>query len=195
MNPGFEWDTAKASANLRKHRVSFELALRVFADPLAFSHQDRIEGGEQRWQTLGMADGVLLLLVAHTVLNHDDGKRSALFLHEWQRERSDATMRKKTVKTTFNLTNPPPLNEQQRAEVAALQAMPGSGVDTSDIAELTPAFWQNAARNPFYKPTKTVTTVRVDSDVLLWLKSQGKGYQTRLNVILREAMLKEVSKV
>ena len=49
-------------------------------------------------------------------------------------------------------------------------------------------------RNPFYKPTKTVTTVRVDSDVLVWLKSKGKGYQTRLNVILREAMLKEVSK-
>ena len=49
-------------------------------------------------------------------------------------------------------------------------------------------------RNPFYKPTKTVTTVRVDSDVLVWLKSQGKGYQTRLNVILREAMLKEVTK-
>ena len=39
-----------------------------------------------------------------------------------------------------------------------------------------------------------VTTVRVDTDVLVWLKSQGKGYQTRLNVILREAMLKEVTK-
>ncbi len=49
-------------------------------------------------------------------------------------------------------------------------------------------------RNPFYKPTKTATTVRVDSDVLLWLKSNGKGYQTRLNMILPEAMLKEVSK-
>ena len=49
-------------------------------------------------------------------------------------------------------------------------------------------------RNPFYKPTKTATTVRVDSDVLVWLKSDGKGYQTRLNLILREAMLKEVTK-
>lgn len=103
-------------------------------------------------------------------------------------------MSKKTVKTTFDVTNPPPLNEKQRVEVAALQTMSDSKVDTSDIAELTPAFWQNAVRNPFYKPTKTVTTVRVDSDVLAWLKSQGKGYQTRLNLILREAMVKEVSK-
>ncbi len=55
-------------------------------------------------------------------------------------------MSKKTVKTTFDVTNPPPLSEKQRAEVAALQAMPDSGVDTSDIAELTPAFWQNAVR-------------------------------------------------
>jgi uncharacterized DUF497 family protein len=73
VSPGFEWDLAKARANLRKHGVGFELALRVFADPLAFSHQDRIEGGEQRWQTLGMVDGILLL-VAHTVTDHEDGE-------------------------------------------------------------------------------------------------------------------------
>lgn len=67
MHLSFEWDAAKAATNLRKHRVSFELAARVFADPLAWSHQDRVEGGEQRWQTIGMVDGALLLLVAHTV--------------------------------------------------------------------------------------------------------------------------------
>ena len=36
------------------------------------------------------------------------------------------------------------------------------------------------------------TTVRVDADVLAWLKSQGKGYQTRINTILREAMLRSL---
>ena len=74
MSLCFEWDAAKAAANLRKHGISFELAVRVFADPLAISHQDRIEGDEQRWQTLGMADGVLLLLVAHTVRDEDEGE-------------------------------------------------------------------------------------------------------------------------
>lgn len=74
MSLCFEWDAAKAAANLRKHGISFELAVRVFADPFAISHQDRIEGDEQRWQTLGMADGVLLLLVAHTVRDEDDGE-------------------------------------------------------------------------------------------------------------------------
>ena len=63
----FEWDPVKAAANQRKHRVSFEIAVRAFADPFALTEQDRIEGGEYRWQTLGVADGVLLLLVAHTI--------------------------------------------------------------------------------------------------------------------------------
>lgn len=70
-----EWDPGKAISNLRKHGVSFETALRVFADPFALSHQDRIEGGEQRWRTLGMVDGHLLLLVPHTLHDEDDGGR------------------------------------------------------------------------------------------------------------------------
>lgn len=74
MSIRFEWDAAKAAANLHKHGVSFELAMRVFADPLAFSHQDRIEEGEQRWQTLGVVDGLLLLLVAHIVRQDDEGE-------------------------------------------------------------------------------------------------------------------------
>lgn len=43
MKISFEWDDAKAHANLKKHHVSFELAARVFFDPLALSFQDRIE--------------------------------------------------------------------------------------------------------------------------------------------------------
>ena len=71
MGLRFEWDPAKASGNLRKHRVSFELAMRVFADPFALVVQDRIEGGEYRWQTLGMVENVVLL-VAHT-MHEDEG--------------------------------------------------------------------------------------------------------------------------
>jgi len=64
----FKWDAAKAATNLRKHGVSFEVAVRAFADPFALTGPERVEHGEQRWQTLGMVDGYLLLLVAHTVL-------------------------------------------------------------------------------------------------------------------------------
>lgn len=73
MKTRFEWDPAKAESNLRKHHVSFETAARVFADPFAVVKQDRIENGEHRWQTLGMVDNYLLLLVAHTVRGDEDG--------------------------------------------------------------------------------------------------------------------------
>ena len=67
--------------------------------------------------------------------------------------------------------------------------MDDSEIDFSDIpANLD---WTNARRGVFYRPIKQSTTVRIDADVLHWLKAKGRGYQTRLNAILREAMLKE----
>ena len=98
-------------------------------------------------------------------------------------------MSKQIVSHEVDLANPAPLTVQQRAELEAIKAMPDSSIDTSDIPPLTDAFWKNAVRNPFYKPTKTATTVRIDSDVLNWLRAQGKGYQSRINAILRQAML------
>jgi uncharacterized DUF497 family protein len=73
MKTRFEWSPAKAESNFKKHRVSFETATRVFADPFAVVVQDRTENGEQRWQTLGIVDSYLLLLVAHTVQDDEDG--------------------------------------------------------------------------------------------------------------------------
>lgn len=62
----FEWDERKSRSNLVKHKVSFETARLVFEDPFAISIQDRIVEGEQRWQTLGLVGGAVVLLVAHT---------------------------------------------------------------------------------------------------------------------------------
>jgi uncharacterized protein (DUF4415 family) len=101
-------------------------------------------------------------------------------------------MNKKIVKHTVNLSNPASLTASQKAEIKTLAGLPDDKIDYSDIPPLTDEFWAKAVHNPFYKPTKTTTTMRVDSDVLAWLKSKGKGYQTRLNAILREAMLHEI---
>jgi uncharacterized DUF497 family protein len=68
----FTWDEKKNQENQRDHQVSFELAREVFADPLALSHMDRVEEGEQRWQTMGMVGGMVILLVAHTVHEQEE---------------------------------------------------------------------------------------------------------------------------
>jgi uncharacterized DUF497 family protein len=62
----FEWDEDKDRANQRKHAVSFATAARVFDDPQVVILSDRIVNGEERWQAIGLIDGIHLLLVAHT---------------------------------------------------------------------------------------------------------------------------------
>lgn len=86
----------------------------------------------------------------------------------------------------------PPLTEDRKAELKALAMKPDSDIDYSDIPPLDEGFWVRAIPNPFFKPIKTHVSVRIDSDVLVWLKHQGKGYQTRINAILREAMLRSL---
>jgi len=98
-------------------------------------------------------------------------------------------MPKKLVKMTMDLEKPPKLTTRRKAELTALANKPDSAIDTSDIPPLSEDFWKNAVRGKFYKPTKTSTTVRIDSDVLAWLRAQGKGYQSRINAILRRKML------
>jgi uncharacterized protein (DUF4415 family) len=100
----------------------------------------------------------------------------------------------KSVKYRIDPANLPPLTDKQMDELAALALLPDSHIDTSDIPSQGKAFWANAARGQFYKPVKASTTVRVDVDVLAWLKGQGKGYQTRINTILRDAMLRAMSR-
>jgi uncharacterized DUF497 family protein len=63
----FAWDENKDLANRRKHGVWFATAARVFLDPHAVSYPDRVVGNEERWHTIGLAGGVTLLLVVHTV--------------------------------------------------------------------------------------------------------------------------------
>jgi uncharacterized protein (DUF4415 family) len=101
-------------------------------------------------------------------------------------------MSKKFVKRAVDLANLPSLTKRQKADVAALAARPDGEIDFSDIPPLTEDFWKNAVRGKYYKPTKTSTTVRIDSDVLAWLRAQGKGYQSRINAILRRKMLESL---
>jgi uncharacterized DUF497 family protein len=64
MNVEFEWDLAKAEANLRKHRISFPYATRVFLDPHRLEKLDtREEYGEERWVVLGRVDDFDLVVV------------------------------------------------------------------------------------------------------------------------------------
>jgi uncharacterized DUF497 family protein len=91
----FSWRADKAASNLRKHGVSFETAARAFADPLALSEQDRVEDGEERWRTLGLVEGHLLLLVAHTVREEDEDGEQVEVIHIISARRADRKERRR----------------------------------------------------------------------------------------------------
>jgi uncharacterized protein (DUF4415 family) len=105
-------------------------------------------------------------------------------------EKRDDAMKTKIVSYTPETL--PKLTKADRARLNALAARPDSEIDTSDIPEMTDEQWQHARRGHFYRPRKRQITARVDADVLDWLKSQGKGYQSRINAILRREMLTSV---
>ena len=71
MEIEFSWDEHKAEINLKKHGVAFEDATLVFYDAHAVFKQDRFENGEYRWQAIGLVHGQTVLLVAHTVQDHN----------------------------------------------------------------------------------------------------------------------------
>ena len=76
-----------------------------------------------------------------------------------------------------------------RQELAALAAMPESSIDFSDLPPSQASAWVGGERGRFDRPLERPVAVRIDADVVAWLKGQGKGYQSRLNQILRTAML------
>ena len=99
-------------------------------------------------------------------------------------------MKEKLVRYTWE-TLPKPTAEDE-ARLKALFERPDSEIDLSDIPEWTKEDFKNAVRGKFYRPAKAQVTAKLDRDVLAWLKADGRGYQTRMNAILRREMLKAV---
>ena len=78
------------------------------------------------------------------------------------------------------------ITKAQSKEIRALRRMNNKEIDLTDIPQS--ADWEKAVVGKFYRPIKKSLTIRIDADVLAWLKRQGKGYQTRINGLLRNAM-------
>ena len=105
-------------------------------------------------------------------------------------EKKRGSMKAKMVR--YTLETLPKITDERLAEMKRFAERPDSEIDTGDIPELTEEQWKNAVRRRFYRPMKQQITARVDADVLAWLKADGKGYQSRINAILRREMLASV---
>ncbi len=79
------------------------------------------------------------------------------------------------------------LSAEKRAELQKLAAKPDRDIDLSDIPEIR-EIPSDAVIGRFYRPRKATVTIRLDADVVAWLKATGEGYQTRINAHLRQLM-------
>jgi len=78
------------------------------------------------------------------------------------------------------------LTKEQNRDIKAIAAKKDQDIDFSDAP---PVFdWSGAEIGKFYRPKKKPVTMRLDSDVIAWLKADGRGYQTKANWLLRHAM-------
>ena len=81
----------------------------------------------------------------------------------------------------------PRLTAEKKQELQRLAARPDREIDLSDIPEIR-ELPSDALIGKFYRPIKASVTIRIDADVLAWLRSSGEGYQTRINEYLRRLM-------
>jgi uncharacterized protein (DUF4415 family) len=83
---------------------------------------------------------------------------------------------------------------QRNKQLKAIAALRDEQIDTSDIPELTEEQLRRAVRGQMYRPIKKPVTMRLDMDVIEWLKREGPGYQTKANSLLRREMLRSYRK-
>jgi uncharacterized protein (DUF4415 family) len=74
------------------------------------------------------------------------------------------------------------------AQVRAAAALPDKDINLTDPDAPHMTDWSGAERGRFYRPVKRLKSLRIDADVLAYFESLGKGYQARINRVLREAM-------
>ena len=79
------------------------------------------------------------------------------------------------------------LTREQKREIAAIARMKDADVDRSDMPEVLD--WKDAEIGKYCRPTKQPVTMRLDADIIKWLKGYGPGYQTKANMLLRHAMV------
>jgi uncharacterized protein (DUF4415 family) len=85
------------------------------------------------------------------------------------------------------------LSKEQKRDIAAIAARKDEDIDFSDIPLVLD--WSGAEVGKFYRPSKKAITIRLDTDVLDWLKGYGRGYQTRINLLLRHAMANSAGRI
>jgi uncharacterized DUF497 family protein len=126
----FEWDEDKAIANLRHHGIDFADARSVFHDPYRLVEEDSVVDGEQRWRTLGTANGIAIVLVIHLEEALDYDMFVRIISAGRPRRRKGATMSK-----IVRMTSETSVSSEAVERLTRLANMPDAEIRTDLIPE------------------------------------------------------------
>ena len=157
----------------------FQTAELVFGDPYAVTMRDLVHGEEEdRYITLGEIGPGAVLFVVHTSFADGDEEVMRLISPGPQPARREEAMKK--------------LIKNRKRQIASIAVKKDADIDLSEMPEVLD--WSGAEIGKFYRPSKQPVTMRLDTDIVGWLKSYGRGYQTRVNILLRHAMMDSFSR-
>jgi hypothetical protein len=193
---GYEWDETKRQSNVQRHGIDFLDVIPCFADSQRLVQEDtRRDYGEPRFHLLCPLRGYL----CHVSFT-ERGQNIRLISARRANQREQRTMSSEHITKAIATTDGRVLIEQpdgtyrlaeSQTDWARLDAMSAAEVErlaAEDMAELGIApDWMEHSRVVFLRPKERVT-VRLDHDIVDWLKGQGRGYQARINAILRAYM-------
>jgi uncharacterized protein (DUF4415 family) len=162
----FLWDERKRKSNLKDHGLDFRDAPAVFDGPTYTIEDDRFAYAEQRFMTLGFLGGVAVSL------NHTETPKVI--------ESSSSERRRGMKKSSYSRAS--------KTDWARLRSIKDRDIRVSDEhpeVSLKHIVKGIARRGLRPVPPKASVSLRLDADVLEWFKSHGRGYQTRMNAVLR----------
>ena len=172
----FTWTEEKNQLNYKKHGFFLPEIVDVFDDPHLIEWYDKMHSSEEdRYICLGRLHDTVIFLW----FSLNGGKTFTLFPHE----------RRSQLKRGYTM----PITKERLEEIKAFKVTDFSDapiLTEEQMKEFKPSHLRNMAN---YKPIKKTVNVRLDADVIEWLQGAGRGYQTRMNAILRKAMLLSVS--
>jgi uncharacterized protein (DUF4415 family) len=154
--------------------VRFETAVLVFDDPYAITVRDVAFEDEQRWITVATVGPGAILLVVHAFYEEQGEEVIRVISARAAESHAKGKLMRK-------------LTKQQKRDIRAVAAKRNEDIDFSDTTAVVDR--SQAEIGKFYRPTKMPVTMRLDSDIIAWLKADGRGYQTKANWLLRHAML------
>ncbi|MDR3020189.1 MAG: BrnT family toxin [Treponema sp.] len=179
----YEWDIWKNQKNLRKHKITFEQAIPVIEDPYSLSiYDEKHSKKEDRYIVIGSVNELVLFV---SIIQIDENTVRIL-----PQEKQKHMKRRRIMKIVRYTSETAPKPTKEDWERTA--ALKDKDINCSDIPEVRDfSGFQPFVNRKMYKPVKVAVTCKLDADIVAWLKLDGKGYQTRMNSILRQVMVHE----